>query len=509
MIEYPFTAVPNMALDRLLYFLDSEESKCWIYAARRLLGQHARRGLISLNEFAEGRLDRTTGRQLDYGTGLAKPTIRAALARLHQFGALRQLGDATNAGTPYEIAVDDDAIDWPFLESRRAEAAERNQKRTAGARAKNPKHAGDAVYSPTTHPAPVDEAPGRPAVYSPTTHQPPAPPRAMPPIDGARGVVGLHTSGVQSDYTPGVLSDYPPGVVPLYPGMLSDYTPGVVALHPHDHVEEEHDQNKEDHAPGGASGLAYAQPPIGIAELRERSIGEIKPTLGGLDDERLAELLSAEQAAPRPRATLIRVILDMQRDRAQPAIDPAAVVTDLESALRLLEQLAAGRKVKGGARAVVAALYESHFPAQVVRLYPPNMGRLSMIAQQVSGGARWMCEQIAKTRLDLAGDPHDYLHGVASRSAARTTEGKARDGRGTRYEQREPTAGRSGGPAASGNQGDRAGPERGSDQPVGRGRGEAAPGGRGALERPVVYGSPEHRRQLMELAAQQAAQAAG
>lgn len=75
------TQIPNIILDFLLPQLPEAEGKCLLYIARRTYGFHKDEDRISLTQFENGIQGRNE-EKLDYGTGLARPTIVEALKNL-------------------------------------------------------------------------------------------------------------------------------------------------------------------------------------------------------------------------------------------------------------------------------------------------------------------------------------------------------------------------------------------------------------------------------------------
>jgi hypothetical protein len=77
------TQIPNIILDFLLPRLPEAEGKCLLYIARRTYGFHKDEDRISLTQFENGIQDRNE-EKLDYGTGLARPTIVEGLKNLNK-----------------------------------------------------------------------------------------------------------------------------------------------------------------------------------------------------------------------------------------------------------------------------------------------------------------------------------------------------------------------------------------------------------------------------------------
>jgi hypothetical protein len=150
---------PNAYVDRFMHLLTSEEWKVLSYTARRIFGfrkvNHQDR--ISLSQYATG--IRSKDRQLDYGTGLSKPTVMHALAKLKEYRLIIEVlpGDQRKNLAPlYELQLDSDLVDVAGLEQRAAQARGRNLKRTTTARSKAAeKHAADTLVNGIEQGTPV------------------------------------------------------------------------------------------------------------------------------------------------------------------------------------------------------------------------------------------------------------------------------------------------------------------------------------------------------------------
>lgn len=115
--------VPNFYVDRLMAFLTPEEFLVFSYAVRRTLGFNKLHDAISLSQFTHGTTARD-GRQLDFGTGLSRPTILKAIGYLEYFGLLIRVGSHRRT-TVFRIATDPRQID---LDALREMARKRDRK---------------------------------------------------------------------------------------------------------------------------------------------------------------------------------------------------------------------------------------------------------------------------------------------------------------------------------------------------------------------------------------------
>ncbi len=79
------TQIPNVYLDHFLADLSGNEFKLLMYLSRRIFGFHKESDNISLGQMLHG-IRRRNGEQLDYGTGLSKPTLLRALKELQEKG---------------------------------------------------------------------------------------------------------------------------------------------------------------------------------------------------------------------------------------------------------------------------------------------------------------------------------------------------------------------------------------------------------------------------------------
>jgi hypothetical protein len=120
---------PNLFVDRAMGLLEPEEYVCLSFATRHILGWREkaadRRARISLDYFGDG--------DQFGGVGLSRPKINRALKALSKYGLLIPLGSAGPKGQEWELPLDDAAIDWQGLETRKAERQARNAKRVGKA----------------------------------------------------------------------------------------------------------------------------------------------------------------------------------------------------------------------------------------------------------------------------------------------------------------------------------------------------------------------------------------
>ena len=75
------TQIPNVILDFLIPQLPGAEGKCLLYISRRTYGFHKEEDRISFTQFING-IKSKDGRQLDYGTGMARASVNEALKNL-------------------------------------------------------------------------------------------------------------------------------------------------------------------------------------------------------------------------------------------------------------------------------------------------------------------------------------------------------------------------------------------------------------------------------------------
>ena len=128
---------PNLYVDWLHYYLKAEEVVVLDKAIREILGWEEniseRKARIALSIFQNGKVSRSSGKQLCMGCGLGLHTIRKALSALHRYGVLVKDGVPTQDGQMYRLQDKTELIDWEGLEQRRDKWDIANKKRTAAA----------------------------------------------------------------------------------------------------------------------------------------------------------------------------------------------------------------------------------------------------------------------------------------------------------------------------------------------------------------------------------------
>ena len=79
--------IPNVILDLVLPRISEAEARCLLYICRRTFGFHKDEDNISFSQFENG-IKTSQGRRLDYGTGLSRPSVNAALQNLIKVGVI-------------------------------------------------------------------------------------------------------------------------------------------------------------------------------------------------------------------------------------------------------------------------------------------------------------------------------------------------------------------------------------------------------------------------------------
>jgi len=79
--------IPNIILDLVLPRISEAEARCLLYICRRTFGFHKDEDNISLSQFEHG-IKTSQGKRLDFGTGLSRPSVSAALQTLIRVGVL-------------------------------------------------------------------------------------------------------------------------------------------------------------------------------------------------------------------------------------------------------------------------------------------------------------------------------------------------------------------------------------------------------------------------------------
>ena len=150
---------PNAYVDRFMHLLTAEEWKVLSYTARRIFGfrkvNHQDR--ISLSQYTDG-VHTKDKKQLDYGTGLSKPAVMAALIKLKEYRLIIEVqpgNKAKNLAPLYELQLDSALVDLAGLEARAEQSRSRNLKKTTTARVKAAeKYAADTLVNGTDQVAP-------------------------------------------------------------------------------------------------------------------------------------------------------------------------------------------------------------------------------------------------------------------------------------------------------------------------------------------------------------------
>ncbi len=79
--------IPNVILDLVLPRISEAEARCLLYICRRTFGFHKDEDNISLSQFERG-IKTSQGKQLDFGTGMSRPSVSAALQCLIKVGVI-------------------------------------------------------------------------------------------------------------------------------------------------------------------------------------------------------------------------------------------------------------------------------------------------------------------------------------------------------------------------------------------------------------------------------------
>ena len=96
------TQIPNHVLDMVLPRIPEGEARCLLYICRRTFGFHKQEDNISFSQFEDG-IQTSQSRQLDFGTGLSRPTISVAIANLVASGAISV--EKRSRGNRYRLNV--------------------------------------------------------------------------------------------------------------------------------------------------------------------------------------------------------------------------------------------------------------------------------------------------------------------------------------------------------------------------------------------------------------------
>lgn len=121
---------PNLFIDRVMPLLELSEFAVLMFAARHILGWddvQDRCAHLSLTAFE-------TGHRGQAGCGLSRPVIQKALETLETFGLLERVGKpSSRKGQAWKLALDEEAVQWDQMQTRRDEKQAKNQKRTRSA----------------------------------------------------------------------------------------------------------------------------------------------------------------------------------------------------------------------------------------------------------------------------------------------------------------------------------------------------------------------------------------
>ncbi len=79
--------IPNVILDLVLPRISEAEARCLLYICRRTFGFHKDEDNISFSQFEKG-IKTSQGKRLDFGTGMSRPSVSAALQTLIKVGVV-------------------------------------------------------------------------------------------------------------------------------------------------------------------------------------------------------------------------------------------------------------------------------------------------------------------------------------------------------------------------------------------------------------------------------------
>ena len=99
------TQIPNVILDYLIPKIPKAESMCLLYICRRTYGFHKEEDRISFTQFING-IKSKDGKQLDYGSGLSRPSVNEALKNLIKSNVISMRRDSK--GNYYKINLEMD-----------------------------------------------------------------------------------------------------------------------------------------------------------------------------------------------------------------------------------------------------------------------------------------------------------------------------------------------------------------------------------------------------------------
>ena len=97
--------IPNIVLDFVLPRISEAEARCLLYICRRTFGFHKEEDNISFSQFENG-IKTSQNRRLDFGTGLSRPSVNAALQNLIRVGVISV--EQRSKGNRYKLNLDID-----------------------------------------------------------------------------------------------------------------------------------------------------------------------------------------------------------------------------------------------------------------------------------------------------------------------------------------------------------------------------------------------------------------
>jgi len=97
------TQIPNVILDKVLPCISEADARCLLYICRRTYGFRKQRDKISLTQFVGGIVSRQ-GEVLDYGTGMSRPAVVAALKNLSGAGLIKVIKE--KSGNSFELSCE-------------------------------------------------------------------------------------------------------------------------------------------------------------------------------------------------------------------------------------------------------------------------------------------------------------------------------------------------------------------------------------------------------------------
>lgn len=123
---------PNFCVDKLHYYLTSDEVRVLDFVIRHILGWTdkiaERKATLSLSFITEGNTKY-------FGTGLGVNAAIEAVRGLTQFNIIQKIGKPSARGQEYYLTEFEDEINWDGLEQRKEATQEKNAKKAGRARA--------------------------------------------------------------------------------------------------------------------------------------------------------------------------------------------------------------------------------------------------------------------------------------------------------------------------------------------------------------------------------------